>query len=101
MSARMVERALARLAADKAELVREREGASFGVLPRGDRRRRPVARLDAALVRRLESEGVLLAAGPDAFVLSAAGHARVRREAAQAGEGLRPARADRRSHADR
>lgn len=86
MSARAVERALARLAADKAVLMREREGGGFGVYPRGDRRRRPVARLDAAAVRVLEGDGVLTANGEGAFVLSAAGLARVRREEAREGE---------------
>lgn len=77
-----MERALARLADEGAVLAREREGAGFGVFPRGDRRRRPTARLSAAEVRALESEGVLSAAGADAFVLSQAGRARMRREAA-------------------
>ena len=86
MSARAIERALARLATDKAVLAPEREGGGFGVYPRGDRRRRPVARLDAAIVRALKADGVLAAAAEGAFVLSAAGCARVRREGAQEGE---------------
>jgi hypothetical protein len=85
MSARL-ERALARLATEKAVLACEREGAGFGVFPRGDRRRRPVARLSAADVRALEGEGVLTSIEADAFVLSAAGHARVRRDGAPESE---------------
>jgi len=53
----------------------------FGVLPRGDRRRRPLAKIDAADVRALESEGVLSRQG-DAFTLTDAGRARLRREGA-------------------
>ena len=82
MSARVSERALARLAGEKAVLAPEREGSGFGVYPRGDRRRRPAVRLDAAAVRGLEAEGLLTPAGDGAFVLSAAGLARTRRDAA-------------------
>ncbi|HRP11051.1 MAG TPA: DUF6456 domain-containing protein [Terricaulis sp.] len=84
MSARAVERALARLHAPEALLVRAGEG--YGVLPGGDRRRRLAARLDAASVRALESEGVLTRVGPEAYALSEAGRARLRREGAQPGE---------------
>lgn len=88
MSARGVERALVRLAAEKALLAREREGGGFGVYPRGDRRRRPVARLEAAAVRALEADGVLAPSVDGAFVLSPAGRARVRRDEASEGEGF-------------
>mgnify|MGYP001002265503 CR=1 FL=1 len=89
MSARAADRALARLDSENAILAREREGRSYGVLPRGDRRRRPVARLDAASVRALEAEGALTRSGDDAFVLSDAGRARVRRDAAREDERVR------------
>lgn len=84
MSARGVERALACLTAAGAVLASA--GADFGVYPRGDRRRRPVARLKAAEVRALESEGAIAREGHDGFVLTSSGHSRVRRDAAPAGE---------------
>lgn len=84
---RRIERALARLAAPSAELAPERDGASYAVFPTSDRRRRPSVRLSAAQVRSLEAEGAI-AALPDrgVFVLSEAGRARVRRDAAEEGE---------------
>ncbi|GIK49797.1 MAG: hypothetical protein BroJett013_24940 [Alphaproteobacteria bacterium] len=87
MSGRAVERALARLAAPGAVVAQERGGAGYGVFPAGDRRRRPVARLRADDVRLLASTGALEAAAGNLFVLSAAGRARVAREAA-GGEGF-------------
>ena len=75
-----VERALARLASAGAVLAAVSEGV-FAVLPRGDRRRRPLARINAADVRALESEGVLARQG-DAFTLTDAGRARLRRDGA-------------------
>jgi len=85
MSAR-IERVLARLSAPGAILARERLGAQYGVFPGGDRRRRPLARIDAESVRRLCGDGVLQACDGDAFTLSQAGEARRRRESAAAGE---------------
>lgn len=86
MSARRVERALARLADTDTVLARARDRDGFGVFMNNDRRRRPIVRLTAAEVRSLEAEGALQSAGEDVFVLTAAGGARVRREAAQPGE---------------
>jgi len=85
MSERGVERALARLDSGNAVLAPDR-GAGFGVFAGGDRRRRPLARLDERAVRALEASGALQKAGDDAFVLSEAGRARVRRERASPGE---------------
>jgi hypothetical protein len=82
-----VERALTRLASSGATLARDRHGDAYGVFPRGDRRRRPTARLSAAVVCDLEAEGVLEAAEADVYVLSLAGLARVRRGSAREGEG--------------
>lgn len=76
-----VARALARLAGAGAVLAPVGEGV-FGVLPRGDRRRRPLAKLDAIDVRALEAGGVLARSGSDAFTLSDAGRARLRRDSA-------------------
>ena len=88
---RRIERALARLAAPSAELAPERDGASFGVFPHGDRRRRPIVRLSAAEVRALEAEGAIAAlTDGGVFVLSEAGRARVRRDAAADGEAFSP-----------
>lgn len=86
MSDRAVERALLRLAGAGAVLRRDLKRDDFVVLPHGDRRRRPMARLSPAAVRQLEAEGALQAAGADAYALSAAGHARARRAAAFADE---------------
>lgn len=85
MSARLIERALERLAAPECVLARERNGG-FGVFPNGDRRRRPVVRLSAREVREVASAGAIEAAGEEAFVLSAAGQARVARQRAAADE---------------
>lgn len=82
-----VERALARLELPGSVLAPEKSGRGFGVFAKGDRRRRPVARLTAAQVRALESAGVIVAAGaPDCFVLSPAGIARAARTAAAPAE---------------
>lgn len=89
MSARGIERALERLAAPLAVLARERlGGASYGVYPNGDKRRRPVAKLSEADVKALSASGAIVSAGEDMFVLSEAGRARVRREGAAHGEGF-------------
>lgn len=83
MSERGVERALARLSAPAAVLAPERSGMGFAVFSNGDRRRRPVGRVSAAEMKALIAAGVLTqAAGADAYALSEAGRARVRRGAA-------------------
>ena len=79
MSARLVARALGRLAAPRCVLAPDRTGG-FGVFPTGNRRRTPVVRLRAADVRELVSSGAVEATGEDTYVLSAAGRARVARE---------------------
>ncbi len=79
MSDRDDTRALMRLASHGAVLARDREGVGFGVFADGDRRRRPLARLSAADVRRLEADGAIMAQGRDEFVLSQAGRAMLRR----------------------
>lgn len=84
MSERAIERALARLQSKGAVLAPMADGKSYGVYPGGDRRRRPLARLLQADVRALSAEGALAAGRDGAFVLSAAGRARVSREQAGA-----------------
>lgn len=80
MSARDVERALARLAGASTVLARTRDGARFGVFANGDRRRRPLARLHAEDVRALSAAGALTPLKEDeTYVLSPAGRARVLR----------------------
>ncbi|MES1203156.1 MAG: DUF6456 domain-containing protein [Pseudomonadota bacterium] len=87
MSARGIERALARLVGPEAVLAPHRDGVGFGVYPCGDRRRRPVVRLSAADVKTLSAEGALSPLPEkNVFVLSEAGRARVRREAADGAE---------------
>jgi len=81
MSARRVERVLARMAVSGWPLAQERTGDRYAVYPNGDRRRRPVVRIDGEAVRALESSGAIVRQD-DMFVLSQAGDARVRREAA-------------------
>jgi hypothetical protein len=85
MSARGVERALARLCAPGAVLAPERAGMSFGLYPNGDRRRRPIVRLSAAEVGELGSSGAIAAAG-EGFAITDAGRARARREGARSDE---------------
>jgi hypothetical protein len=82
MSARGVERALARLCAPNAVLAPERAGAGFGVYPNGDRRRRPIVRLSAAEVRSLEASGAISNVD-EGFAITDAGRARARREASR------------------
>ena len=79
MSARIVARALERLAAPRCVLAPDRTGG-FGVFPNGNRRRRPVVRVAAADMRELFSSGAIEATGQNTYVLSAAGRARVARE---------------------
>lgn len=85
MSERRIKRVLAQLSRPGAVLAPGRDG-SYGVHPNGDRRCRPTARLNAAETRALEAEGAIEASPGGAFVLSGAGAARVRRNAAAAGE---------------
>jgi len=86
MNAHRVTRALLRLATSGAVLAVLPQGRGYGVFPRGDKRRRPTAKLDDATVRQLEADGVVEALG-DVLVLTVAGRARVRREAATGEEG--------------
>lgn len=86
MSARRIQRALARLSAPGAVIALERGGPQFGVYVGADRRRRPVVRLSAAEVRALEADGAISRDEQGAFRLSAAGAARVAREEADASE---------------
>ncbi|MBN8606810.1 MAG: hypothetical protein J0L81_07820 [Caulobacterales bacterium] len=80
-----VARALSRLAEPRALLAPVRTGAGYGVFLAGDRRRRAVARLTREEVRELVAAGALSAARDvGTYVLSAAGDARVRREAVAA-----------------
>ena len=77
MSARLVTRALARMAASACALAPYRDG--YGVYANNDRRRRPVVRLTRDEVEALASSGAI-EAKDDTFVLSEAGRARTRRE---------------------
>jgi hypothetical protein len=79
MSARLVARALERLAAPRCVLAPDRTGG-FGVFPNGNRRRKAVVRLNAADVRELVASGAIEAAGEDTYALSAAGRASVARQ---------------------
>jgi hypothetical protein len=75
-------RALLRLSHPDASLL-AMAGGAYGVFPKGDRRRRPLARLSAAEVRAYDAAGALAACGEGCFVLSEAGRASLRRAAAQ------------------
>lgn len=86
MSARSVARALARMVVSSHLLAAERSGASFGLYPNADRRRRPIVRLTREEVSALHAEGAIEAVGEDTFVLSEAGRSRARREQAAPGE---------------
>lgn len=82
-----IARALSRLAEPRALLAPVRDGAGYGVFPAGDRRRRAVARVTREEVRELVAAGALSTAREaGTYVLSAAGDARVRREAVAADE---------------
>lgn len=82
-----VERALARLEIAGSILAPAQNGRGFGVFPKGDRRRRPLAQLTATQVRALESAGAILSSDEtDCFVLSPAGAARLARSTASPGE---------------
>lgn len=80
------DRALARLASANAILAPLRAGSGFGVFPGGDRRRRPVARLSAAQVAALESDGALQREADDRLALTKAGRTRALRAEATPGE---------------
>lgn len=86
MSERRIARALARLANADARLRPTSGRNDFGVFAGHDRRCRALVRLSASEVRALEAEGAIEGQGEDCFVLSAAGAARVAREAAGPGE---------------
>lgn len=82
MSARRVARVLTRLSASGAVLRLQNGGQDYGVATSRDQRRRALLKLSATEVRALEAEGALEARAPNEFGLSAAGFARVAREAA-------------------
>lgn len=67
-------------------LAAERSGASFGLYPNADRRRRPIVRLTRDEVTALRADGAIEQAGADTFVISEGGRARARREQALPGE---------------
>jgi hypothetical protein len=85
MSEQRIERALAQLARTGAVLAQAR-GGNFGVYPHGDRRRRPTVRLDRDETRALEADGAIVAGDDGVFVLTSAGFARTRRDAAAPNE---------------
>lgn len=84
MSETAVMRTLMRLSSPGALLALCSNGSDYGVFANGDRRRRPTARLDAASVRDLESEGVI-ERRDGGFVLTAAGSSRLARSRAEPG----------------
>ena len=86
MSARRVERALARLCAPGAVLALERGVPGYGVYIGSDRRRRPVVRISASEVRALEADGAVSRDADGVFRLSEAGVSRVAREDGGQGE---------------
>ncbi|MGD9966996.1 MAG: DUF6456 domain-containing protein [Hyphomonadaceae bacterium] len=81
----VVARALAQLQRPGGVLAEWRDDG-FGVFRSPDRRRRPLVRLRRAEVMQLASEGAIVAQPGGIFVLSEAGVARARREAAPAPE---------------
>lgn len=82
-----VERALVRLRVSGSIIAPLQTGKGFGVFAKGDRRRRPTARLAPEQVRALEASGALSRSGQaHCFVLSSAGAARVARMTAAADE---------------
>lgn len=80
-SAVQTTRALHRLAQSDAALIAISPSA-YGIFPKGDRRRRPLARLGAAEVRALEASGAIASVGEGRFALTSAGRASLRRDAA-------------------
>jgi hypothetical protein len=84
-----IERALSRLARAGAILAPYKSG--FGVYPRADRRRRPVARISAPGVRALLADGALQAGpDPERYELTPAGHDRLKRTAIAAAPVIAP-----------
>lgn len=81
-----LERALLQLAAAGAILARTKSGDCYGVFPRGDRRRRPTARMAASQVGILQSSGAIKPLGQDIFAISEAGRSSARRIGALPGE---------------
>ncbi|MBS0385127.1 MAG: hypothetical protein JSS00_07235, partial [Proteobacteria bacterium] len=77
-----IERILSQLET-KGTLLAPAPSGGFGIFARGDRRRRPLARLSQAQVRELEATGAIMrcTGQGDCFVLSSAGAARVTRAA--------------------
>ncbi len=84
MTAHSVTRALGRMATPGAALAPDGDG--YAVFAKGDRRRRPLARLPSHVVRELETSGAIAALADGAFMLTQAGRARIRRGEAEAGE---------------
>jgi hypothetical protein len=79
------QKALSRLTHIGAVLAPLRDGDGHGVFPRGDRRRGPMARLRVEDVQALVMDGALTPSGiAGSYFISAAGRARVAREAAEA-----------------
>lgn len=77
-------KALQRLGIDGAVLAPLREGLGHGVYARGDRRRKPMAKLGPADVAALRADGALAPSGfADCYLLSGAGRMRLRRDAAE------------------
>jgi|SRR5688572_6762813 len=84
---RAIKRALVRLDAPDSVLAPDRGGAGFGVFVGGDRRRRAAVRLSAADVKALAAEGAIAPLDDKGvFVITPAGRARTRRQAAQPNE---------------
>lgn len=81
MSERLVERALARMAATGALLTPDGSGTRYALFPNNDRRRRPLARLSAEEARALEASGALAREG-GGYAITKAGCALVARETA-------------------
>ena len=78
------ERVLARLASTDAQLLPLEDNALvYGAFPRGDRRRRPLARIDSERLQNLVADGALKGDLSAGFTLTDAGHARVRRATAR------------------
>src|SRR5262245_22387546 len=86
---RAILRLLTRLARPEAMLARAPNGTGFALYPAQDRRRRPIARVAAAIVDRLAREGALALNTRDTYVLTPAGRARCGRAMAAPDEAWR------------